>query len=57
MERILALQTLQPIGPETILNDSEVEVMISSCSYVGCGGCSSASISGCKLDPFMIVNV
>jgi hypothetical protein len=57
MQRILALQTLPAVGAETIINDQDIDVMTSSCSYISCGNCSSASFTGCKPDPFMIVPV
>jgi hypothetical protein len=52
MTRILALQNLQAVGAETRIQDEN-----SSCSYVGCGGCSSDSYSACKPAPVFIVTV
>lgn len=54
MNRILALQALQPSGPDMVVDDPALSAA-SSCSYVGCGACSTVSFSGCKPAPLMIV--
>lgn len=49
MNRILALQMIEAIGFEAVGEGAE-NYAVSSCSYAGCGGCSSCSDSGCSCD-------
>jgi hypothetical protein len=56
MFRILALQSLQAIGPDHT-NETSPQGAVSSCSYLACSDCSSDSWSACKPAPVFVVSV
>jgi len=56
MSRILALQSLQAIGPDHT-NETSLQDETSTCSWVLCGDCSSDSWSACKPAPVFVVSV